>query len=62
MIKMLITIDMASNLEADGEETYKFINQENCTAEMRQKLKEFDESCLDIYGFHIITNYEDLGN
>lgn len=57
---MILTMEQMKYLEADGKETYKFTGHESATAEERQELKELDESAVDLYGFHMITNYKDL--
>ena len=57
---MILTMEQMKYLEANGKETYKFTGHESATAEERQELKELDESAVDLYGFHMITNYKDL--
>ena len=57
---MILTNEQMKHLEVDGNETYRFTGHESATAEERQELKELDESSVDLYGFHMITNYKDL--
>ena len=47
-------------LKQDGKDTYEFVGAENATASERQELKIFDESCVELYGKHMITNYKEL--
>ncbi len=32
------------------------------TPEEKANLKKYDEDCLEIYGYHLIKNYEELDN
>ena len=57
---MLLTMEQMKYLEPDGDDTYKFKGDGNASKEERQKLIELDESCVDLYGKHMITNYKDL--
>ena len=59
---MLLTKKQAKHLVPNGDECYKFVGQNIATYEEKKKLIELDESYFDVYGFHIITNYEDLKN
>lgn len=57
---MILTNEQMKYLEADGKETYKFVGHDVATEKERQELKELDESAVELYGFHMITNYKDL--
>ena len=57
---MILTMEQMKHLKADGAETYKFIGQDTATEEEKQELLELDESCVELYGTHMITNYEEL--
>ena len=57
---MLLKIGQHNHLVADGEGKLKFVGHDVATDEEKRKLLELDESYLDIYDYHIITNYEDL--
>ena len=56
---MLLTFEQMKHLEPDGEDTYIFKWKGVATEEI-QELLELDESYVDLYGKHMITNYEDL--
>lgn len=43
----------------DNTKTYMFVNK-NVTPEEKANLKRYDKNCLEIYGYHLIQNYEDL--
>ena len=47
-------------LEADGDDTYKFTGKDKASDEEKQKILELDESYVDLYGKHMITNLKDL--
>lgn len=57
---MLLTFKQMKHLEPYGEDTYKFKGKGVATEEEIQELLELDESYVDLYGKHMITNYEDL--
>ena len=57
---MLLTMKQMKYLEPDGEDTYKFIGKDKATEDEKQELKEIDESYVDLYGKHMITNYEEI--
>ena len=57
---MLLTMEQLKYLESDSEDTYKFIGHSEANNDERQKLKELDESYVDLYGKHMITNYKEL--
>lgn len=58
---MLLSIEQCKYLETDGDEQYRFVGNGKATEQEKEQLKELDESYLDVYGFHMITNYKDLG-
>jgi hypothetical protein len=57
---MLLTLEQMKHLASDGEETYKFIGRDVATMEEIKQLRELDESHVDLYGFHMVSNYEEL--
>lgn len=57
---MLPTYEQAKFLIPDGADTFKFIKRPETTEEDLKKAKEIDLSYFDVYGFHVITNYEEL--
>lgn len=57
---MLYKMEQLKWLEVDGEETYKFVGKGKATAKEIENLIIMDETSVDLYGFHLITNYEDL--
>lgn len=59
-MNMLLTYEQMKYLEPDGEDTYKFIGKDEATDEEKEKLVELDESFVDLYGKHMVTNYKDL--
>lgn len=46
-------------LESDGD-AFLFVGQNKASKKELQELKDFDESCLELYGKHMITNYNEL--
>ncbi len=56
---MLLTMEQSKYLEADGD-VFRFVGQGKASKKEKQDLKDFDESCIDIYGRHMITNYTEL--
>lgn len=57
---MILSMDQMKYLEPDGEDAYKFNGKDVATDEEKEKLLELDESAVELYGKHIITNYEEL--
>ena len=58
---MLFTMEQLKYLKADcGDEDFTFIGQETATDEEKRKLAKLDEFNVEINGFHLIRNYEDL--
>lgn len=57
---MILTFEQLKHLEAVGEDTYKFIGKDKATDEEIKELVELDESYVDVYGKHMITNHEEL--
>lgn len=61
---MILTLEqMRKNmkyLKPVGDEKYQFVRTQETTEEDIKNAKEFDESYVDIYGFHVITNYKEL--
>lgn len=57
---MILTMEQMKYLEPDGKETYRFNDDGKATKEEKQKLIELDESYVDLYGYHMITNYKEL--
>lgn len=43
----------------DNTKMYLFIDN-NATPEEKANLKKYDENCLEIFGYHLIQNYDDL--
>lgn len=56
---MLLTMEQSKYLESDGD-AFRFTGQNIANKREKQDLKDFDESCVDIYGKHMITNYTEL--
>lgn len=56
---MLLTMEQSKYLEADGD-VFRFVGQGKTSKKEKQDLKDFDESCTDLYGRHMITNYTEL--
>lgn len=42
-----------------GGEGFIFVDK-GATPEEKKTLKKHDKNCLEIYGYHLIKNYEDL--
>ncbi len=59
-MSMLFTMDQLKHLEANKDDTYRFIGQEAATEREREMLREFDETYISMNGKHLITNYEEL--
>lgn len=57
---MLLTMEQMKHLEVVGNDTYKFVGNENATDNEKEELRYLDESYVDLYGYHMITNHEDL--
>lgn len=57
---MLLKLEQMKYLEADGDDTYKFTGKDKASDEEKQKILELDESYVDLYGKHMITNLKDL--
>ena len=59
---MLLTFKQMKYLQVDKKDTFKFVDNGNSTAEERKELLELDEDYFEIYGHHIISNFEELKN
>lgn len=57
---MLLKRGQYKHLKTDGENKFKFVGQNIATDEEKKELIKFDESYINVYGYHVITNYEDL--
>ena len=57
---MLFTKEQLRNLEADGEETFKFVDNGKISAKEKQRILDLDNDFFEIYGKHIITNHHEL--
>lgn len=59
---MILTMQQMKWLEKKpyDEKQYYFIGQEKATKAERDELKETDNSFLEIYGYHMIDNYQEL--
>lgn len=58
---MLLTMTQSKYLESDGKsKQFRFNGQGKATDQEKQKLKELDDSYIDLHGEHLITNYDDL--
>lgn len=60
MIDMLLTQKQAKHLESAGEGKFRFVDDGTVTKKEKQKLLDLDAGYFEIYGYHIITNLEDL--
>ena len=58
---MYYTFEQLKGLVIDGPKTYKVVDM-NISKERKKELLEMDEACVELYGFHLITNYQDLKN
>lgn len=43
----------------DNQRSYIFVDN-GATPEEKANLKKYDNNCLEVYGYHLIKNYEDL--
>ena len=59
---MILTMEQMKWLKkADNKNgQFHFIGQERATKAERDELKETDNSFLEIYGYHMIDNYQEL--
>ena len=57
---MLLTYEQMKHLEADGEESFRFVDNGEVSNEEKAELIELDADYFEIYQEHIITNIEDL--
>lgn len=56
---MLLTMEQAKYLDADGD-LFRFVGQDQASPQERRDLKTLDDSYIDLYGQHMITNFRDL--
>ncbi len=43
----------------NNQNSYIFIDN-GATPQEKANLKRYDKNCLEVYGYHLIENYEDL--
>ena len=43
----------------DNQRSYIFVDN-GATPKEKANLKKYDNNCLEVYGYHLIKNYEDL--
>lgn len=48
------------HLESDGEGNFRFVDNGKVTPKERKYLLELDADYFEIYGYHIITNIDEL--
>jgi len=51
---------LSEHLELDGEDTYMFVDNGNVSDSYREELFDWDAEYFEVYGYHMITNYQDL--
>lgn len=57
---IIFTYEQLKYLMPDGEETYRFVPNENISQKDIEELLNIDEDCVTFQGFHLITNYKEL--
>ena len=60
MLFSISDIKKLKHLESDGKGNFLFVDNGNVTAKERQKLLDFDADYFEVYGYHIITNIDEL--
>jgi len=61
---MLLSVEKTKHLSVPGVNDYSwvFVDDGTVTDAERQELIESDNSCLELFGYHFIDNYQDLYN
>lgn len=57
---MLLTYEQSKYLEADPNGEFRFCGQGQATPAEKKRLLRLDESYFDVYGYHVISNYQEL--
>lgn len=65
MITLLFTFEQLENfkkeyLELVGDECFKFTGQGKASKDLKEKLIKKDKEWVNVFGYHLITNYKDL--
>ena len=60
VIIMIFDHEQLKHLEVDGEDTFKYVENGVATEEEKQELRDLDDDYFQMFGFHIITNLDEI--